>query len=189
MSDFHCHTMSNYQPHDPKVYVHVTHHCRVLVDQWAFGRYYNLSPQANLDNQVDQKRMKVLSPILDELHNAQMALSELYKEFRYCHAYGCGQTTFHYMASLYGSLAKRVKEFTALVKKHSSQPEIAKYYDNLPNVIHLDVYQLMRDDFEAALPVFQARREADILKYPTWTNWEPVEADWEIVNARFKQAK
>lgn len=150
---------------------------------------YTLSPFVHLSETVNEKRMNTLFKPLNELYDAQLALFATFTEFRYCYTFGSGCTTNYYLASLYGSWAKRAKEFSALLKKHSSQPEIAEYYQFMQEHLKTDVYAMMKQDFINSIVAFAKRRAIDVAKYPKWDKWEPLELDWEIVNARFKAAK
>lgn len=150
---------------------------------------YTLSPFVHLNETVNEKRMNTLFKPLNELYDAQLALFATFTEFRYCYTFGSGCTTNYYLAGLYGSWAKRAKEFSAILKKHSAQPEIAEYYQMMQGYLKTDIYAMMKRDFINCIVAFASRRAVDITKYPEWDNWEPLELDWEIVNKKFKEAK
>lgn len=150
---------------------------------------YTLSPFAHLDTVVDQKRMKTLEKPFNDLYEAQLALFASFTEFRYCYKYGSGCTTNHYLAGLYGTWAKRAKEFGILLKKHANQKEIADYYVHMMAFVKVDVYEAMKHDFVSTIVAFAARRAVDMAKYPEWDQWEPLALDWEVVNKRYKEAK
>lgn len=161
----------------------------VLVLEQMMQANYPLSPHVHFDN-CDPKRQKVLGPIASELFDAQLAVSAALREFRFVYATGAGRTPFHYLAGQYGSLQKRFKELTALIKKHSKQDEVASYYFKASvSILPIPLYDIMKADFELMIPVFAARRQHDIERYPDFDMWEPLEIDWEVVNKNFKEAK
>ena len=161
----------------------------VLVLEQMMQANYPLSPHVHFDN-CDPKRQKVLGPISSELFDAQMAVSAALREFRFVYATGAGRTPFHYLAGLYGALQKRFKELTALIKKHSKQDEVASYYYKASvSILPIPLYDIMKADFELMAPVFAARRQHDVERYPDFDMWEPLEIDWEVANKNFKDAK
>lgn len=161
----------------------------VLVLEQMMQANYPLSPHVHFDN-CDPKRQKVLGPIASELFDAQLAVSAALREFRFVYATGAGRTPFHYLAGLYGALQKRFKELTALIKKHSKQDEVASYYFKASTaILPVPLYDIMKADFELMIPVFAARRQHDVERYPDFDMWEPLEIDWEVANKNFKDAK
>lgn len=151
---------------------------------------YPLSPHVYFDEACDPKRQKVLGLIAGELFDAQMALSSALREFNFVYATGAGSTPFHYMAGLYGSLGQRIKEMKALLKKHGKQPEVVDYFRVLDScMLGIDVFKMMKDDFETMHPLFCYRRERDVINYPHFTMWETMEIDWDLVAKNYKAAK
>lgn len=151
---------------------------------------YPLSPHVHIDQFCDPKRAAALGKAASELFDAQMAVSAAFREFRFVYATGAGRTPFHYLAGLYGSLQKRFKELAALIKKHGKQDELAMYYYKATvSILPLPVYDFMKSDFELMIPVFAARRQHDMDRYPDFDMWEPLEIDWEVANVNFKNAK
>lgn len=162
----------------------------VLVLQDMMQANYPLSPHVHFDEFCDPKRQKVLGPIAGELFEAQMAVSAALREFRFVYRTGAGRTPFHYLAGLYGALQKRCKEMLALLKKHGKQVEVSSYYYKAStSILALPLFDIMKSDFELMIPVFAARREYDIERYPHFDMWEPLEIDWEVVKTNFKEAK
>lgn len=151
---------------------------------------YPLSPHVYFDESCDPKRLKVLGLIAGELFDAQIALASALREFNFVYATGAGSTPFHYLAGQYGSLNQRIKEMKAVLKKHSKQPEVVDYFRVLNScVLGINVYDMMKEDFETMQPVFAYRRKRDIRHYPNHTMWEPMEINWELANKNYKEAK
>ena len=167
----------------------------VLVMEQMMMANYPLSPHVHFD-QCDPKRQKVLlenpgnGSIASQLFDAQMAVTGAFREFHFVYATGAGQTPFHYLAGQYGSLQKRFKELTALIKKYSKQDEVASYFFKASTaILPIPLYDIMKSDFELMAPVFAARRAHDIKRFPDFDMWEPLEIDWEVANKNFKDAK
>lgn len=162
----------------------------VFVLEQMMQANYPLSPHVHIDQYCDPKRVVALGKAASELFDAQLAVSAAFREFHFLYRTGAGQTPFHYLAGLYGSLQKRFKELSALIKKHSKQDELAAYYYKAAcSILPIPLYDIMKADFELMEPVFAGRRERDIKRFPDFDMWEPLEIDWEVANRRFKEAK
>lgn len=156
----------------------------------ALRAHYTLSPLVHIEQLCDQKRMAALATTADELHTAQLAVFAAFNDFNFCYSHGGNQITYNFLAGLYGSLAKRLKEWAAMFKKYNKQPEIVSFGQfAADHALNVDVYAMMKSDFAGAEPVFKSRHEELLLKYPLFTTWGSVEFDWDTINARFKQAR
>lgn len=136
-----------------------------------------LSPVAVIE--VDQKRMKALEKPIVDSYESQINLLASFADINFCYSHCGNRVTFTFLAGVYGRIAKRVKEMNAILRHTTKQPELAGYYGNVLDSV--DVYVMMKADFEHYQPIFESRR-LDAF-------WDTTEPDWEAVNTAFKSAK
>lgn len=132
------------------------------------------------------KRMSILQEPLDELFNNQCELISAFSEFRTTYKMGLNENAFYDLASSYAKLEKSLKDFLKNLKKHSNQPEIANHFESALPYLSTNVFNMMKEDFEAFEVVTKERMEINKERYPDFDRWDNHYPNWETIKERYK---
>lgn len=170
-----------------------------------FKAKYSLSPVSEMEyhfepvGETDQekrkssmafvKRMGAITPALDEMFDVQHRLNNAFNDMPVIYKLGSNKIAFNALAAEYGKIEKALKEFRKVLKRHSNIPEVVEYYKEAESLLPASAYELMKQDFEAFLPVAEQRLASDMSRFPDFKHWDNAEIDWDTVNKRFKEAK
>lgn len=176
-----------------------------LLDALAKDFRFYLHPQALMEsifvpvgtNDIEKKkstdkftkRLRVMSPDMDLLHNARSALMGIKNDFKTTYKLISNEIGFNTLAKQYATLDFYLKDYVKIVKQQKKNPELLESLEDFSYLLEINVFEMMKKDFETIQPTLVARQE---YSKKTWPDFVPrtenkSEPQWEKVNECYKE--
>lgn len=134
-------------------------------------------------------RLRTISPNFDAMYQHQFQVMSSFSEISCVSKLACNENAFNYLAPIYAKIAIACKNFRKAYKENEKVPELKEYFKEAYDMLDINVYQMMKDDFAVLQPIVHERMENDKKRFK---NYDPVYSsyiNWELVNENFKKTK
>lgn len=171
----------------------------------AFKEKYSLHGKAvleyNFDNagehDLDKRgksnnfvaRLRTISTNFDAMYQQQHAVMSSFVEISCVAKLACNENAFNYLAPIYAKIAIACKNFRKAYKENEKVPEVKEYFKEAYDMLEINVYQMMKDDFSVLQLIVVERMEEDKKKFKDFSNAYSSDINWEFVNEAFKKTK
>lgn len=171
----------------------------------AFKEKYSLHGKAvleyNFDNagehDLDKRgksnnfvaRLRTISNNFDAMYQHQHQVMSSFVEIPCVAKLACNENAFNYLAPIYARIAIACKNFRKAYKENENVPEVKEYFKEAYDMLEINVYQMMKDDFAILQPIVAERMENDKKKFKDFSCAYSSDINWEVVNEQFKKTK
>lgn len=134
-------------------------------------------------------RLRTISANFDAMYQHQHHVMNSFTEIQCVANLACNENAFNYLSPIYAKVAISCKNFRKAYKENEKVPEVKEYFQEAYDMLGLNVYQMMKDDFCVLQPIVAERMENDKKKFKDFICSYSSDINWEVVNETFKRTK
>jgi len=132
------------------------------------------------------KRLNALMPAVSAVYEKQCQVYYAFREFPCVYKLMFTTEAFNYLSKLYANLDYQLQELNKVLKQQKNSPEFAEYFDKSTELLNVNVWEMMVEDFNAFEPVSVERMNESKAKDPEFNRWSEPTVDWNKVKDLYK---
>lgn len=136
------------------------------------------------------KRLRAMSVDMDALHKIRSSIISLKNDFLTAYKLSSNELGYNCLAKLYASLDYHVKEYGKLVKQQQKKnPELWESVEEFSVLNDLNVFDMMKRDFDYLEPIIIERQEHSKKQWPDFVPRKEIKSspEWEVVKEKYKE--